>query len=79
MPIGNIQVNSIASLVSLNQSPIPSNEAPSLLDLDDISDDEGFHGHDKPHFDQRNKIYELDSCLGFAKVCLVFKNVANGT
>lgn len=32
----------------------------------------------KPHFDEKNKCFELDSCLGFAKVCLVYKDIASG-
>ncbi len=37
-----------------------------------------FQGNLKPHFDERNKCFELDSCLGFAKVCLVYKDIASG-
>ncbi|KAM9102142.1 tubulin polyglutamylase complex subunit 2 isoform X3 [Sarcophilus harrisii] len=28
---------------------------------------------EKPHFDSRNRIFELDSCSGNGKVCLVYK------
>ena len=38
-----------------------------------------FAGRIKPHFDERNRIYELDSCNGSGKVCLVYKDLKAGT
>lgn len=32
------------------------------------------HQLEKPHFDCRSAIFELDSCNGNGKVCLVYKN-----
>lgn len=37
-----------------------------------------FLGHLKPHFDDRNRVYELDSCGGNGKVCLVYKDLKAG-
>lgn len=31
-----------------------------------------------PHFDSRSRIFELDSCGGNGKVCLVYKNCTTG-
>lgn len=31
-----------------------------------------------PHFDSRSRIFELDSCGGNGKVCLVYKNCTAG-
>jgi len=38
-----------------------------------------FVGLEKPTFDMRCKIYELDPCDGFGKVCLVYKENKTGT
>ena len=38
-----------------------------------------FPGNVKPHFDERNRIYELDSCSGFGKVTLVYKTIKAGS
>ena len=35
-------------------------------------------GHLKPHFDNRCKVFELDPCDGYGKVCLVYKDVKAG-
>ena len=32
----------------------------------------------KPHFNERNRIYELDGCEGNGKVCLVYKDLKAG-
>ena len=31
-----------------------------------------------PHFDSRSRIFELDSCGGNGKVCLVYRNCSQG-
>ncbi|XP_041526090.1 tubulin polyglutamylase complex subunit 2-like [Microtus oregoni] len=47
--------------------------APTLADLED--DDEANEDQpEKPHFDSRSVIFELDSCNGNGKVCLVYKH-----
>ena len=37
-----------------------------------------YKGHIKPHFDNRCKVFELDPCDGFGKVCLVYKDIKAG-
>lgn len=36
------------------------------------------NGAEKPHFDSRSRIFELDPCAGNGKVCLVYKNCSEG-
>ena len=78
LPVGNMEVNSISCLTLVNQVALVSNDKPTLLDIDDLSDEEDSQGNVKPRFDERNKCFELDSCLGFGKVCLVYKEIASG-
>ena len=75
--LGNMDINSISCLTLINQSILVSNDKPTVFDIDDLSDEEDSQGNAKPHFDERNKCFELDSCLGFAKICLVYKDVAS--
>ena len=62
----------------MNQVALVLDDKPTLLDIDDLSDEEDSQGNVKPRFDERNKCFELDSCLGFGKVCLVYKEIASG-
>ena len=32
----------------------------------------------RPHFDSRSKVFELDPCGGFGKVCLVYNDLKAG-
>ncbi|XP_036611373.1 tubulin polyglutamylase complex subunit 2 isoform X2 [Trichosurus vulpecula] len=77
IPLGSLMINSIMKLNQLHQTSVyllPN--SPSLVDLEE-DEDEGLvaNGDDpeKPHFDSRNQIFELDSCSGNGKVCLVYK------
>uniref|UniRef100_A0A4X2LTJ5 Knr4/Smi1-like domain-containing protein n=2 Tax=Vombatus ursinus TaxID=29139 RepID=A0A4X2LTJ5_VOMUR len=77
IPLGSLMINSIMKLNQLHLTSVyllPS--SPSLVDLEE-DEDEGLvaNGDDpeKPHFDSRNRIFELDSCNGNGKVCLVYK------
>ncbi|XP_044513781.1 tubulin polyglutamylase complex subunit 2 [Gracilinanus agilis] len=77
VPLGSLMINSLMKLNQLHQSSVyllPN--SPSLGDLEE-DEDEVFvpNGDDpeKPHFDSRNRIFELDSCSGNGKVCLVYK------
>ncbi|XP_043832419.1 tubulin polyglutamylase complex subunit 2 isoform X2 [Dromiciops gliroides] len=77
IPLGSLMINSIMKLNQLHQTSVyllPN--SPSLVDLEE-DEDEGLvaNGDDpeKPHFDSRNRIFELDSCSGNGKVCLVYK------
>lgn len=38
-----------------------------------------FVGLEKPSFDSRCKIYEMDPCDGYGRVCLVFRENKTGT
>ncbi|XP_020907255.1 tubulin polyglutamylase complex subunit 2 isoform X2 [Exaiptasia diaphana] len=76
--LGKMEINSVAGLTSLTQNISNSDDNPSLRDVDTISDEKDDHGHIKPHFDGRSKIYELDSCNGCGKVCLVYKDLKAG-
>ncbi|XP_013417427.1 tubulin polyglutamylase complex subunit 2 [Lingula anatina] len=74
IPLGKMEINPISSLnrfggIVGNSSPA----MPSLADLEAESEEEDDPIHPKPHFDQRARIFELDSCDGHGKVCLVYK------
>ncbi|XP_058027928.1 tubulin polyglutamylase complex subunit 2 isoform X1 [Ahaetulla prasina] len=74
--LGCMTINSISKLNRLSVSPaytLPS--APTLADLEDSDEEEGNKEQPKrPHLDTRCAIFELDSCAGSGKVCLVYKN-----
>ncbi|XP_039174664.1 tubulin polyglutamylase complex subunit 2 [Crotalus tigris] len=74
--LGCMTINSISKLTRLSVSPayaLPS--APTLADLEDSDEEEGNKEQPKrPHLDSRSLIFELDSCSGNGKVCLVYKN-----
>ncbi|NWT31395.1 TPGS2 polyglutamylase, partial [Cardinalis cardinalis] len=76
MPLGSMVINSISKLCRLGGSSmytLPS--APTLADLEDDTDEEGNGDKpEKPHFDSRSLIFELDPCNGNGKVCLVYKH-----
>ncbi|XP_075696540.1 tubulin polyglutamylase complex subunit 2 [Rhinoderma darwinii] len=70
--VGSMVINSTSNLISLRGSSSHSlPNSPTLADLDDDSEEEGLP--EKPHFDSRNVIFELDPCNGNGKVCLVYK------
>ncbi|TRZ21056.1 hypothetical protein HGM15179_006077 [Zosterops borbonicus] len=76
MPLGSMVINSVSKLCRLGGSSmytLPS--APTLADLEDDTDEEGNGDKpEKPHFDSRSLIFELDPCNGNGKVCLVYKH-----
>uniref|UniRef100_A0A803W1G0 Tubulin polyglutamylase complex subunit 2 n=1 Tax=Ficedula albicollis TaxID=59894 RepID=A0A803W1G0_FICAL len=76
MPLGSMVINSVSKLCRLGGSSmytLPS--APTLADLEDDTDEEGDGDKpEKPHFDSRSLIFELDPCNGNGKVCLVYKH-----
>ncbi|KAJ8395552.1 hypothetical protein AAFF_G00030330 [Aldrovandia affinis] len=80
VPLGSIVINSVAKLLPLCQRTIFSlPRMPSLADLDSEEETEGLDGpHEVPHFDNRSRIFELDSCGGNGNVCLVFRNCTPG-
>ncbi|KAF6089650.1 tubulin polyglutamylase complex subunit 2 [Phyllostomus discolor] len=75
IPLGSMEINSIAKLTELNQSSMYSlPNAPTLADLEDDIQEACENQPEKPHFDSRSVIFELDPCNGNGKVCLVYKN-----
>ncbi|KAF7473701.1 tubulin polyglutamylase complex subunit 2 [Marmota monax] len=75
IPLGSMTINSISKLTQLNQSSMYSlPNAPTLADLEDDTYEASEDQPEKPHFDSRNVIFELDSCSGNGKVCLVYKS-----
>ncbi|XP_020951953.1 tubulin polyglutamylase complex subunit 2 isoform X3 [Sus scrofa] len=74
IPLGSMAINSISKLTQLNQSSMYSlPNAPTLADLEDDTQEAGENQPEKPHFDSRSVIFELDPCNGNGKVCLVYK------
>lgn len=78
LPLGKMELNPVAGLVLLSKASTISDDKPSLADLDSDSDEEDDQGHIKPHFDNRCKLFELDPCDGYGKVCLVYKDIKAG-
>ncbi|XP_012870399.1 PREDICTED: tubulin polyglutamylase complex subunit 2 isoform X3 [Dipodomys ordii] len=75
IPLGSMTINSISKLTQLNHSSMYSlPNAPTLADLEDDTQEANEDQPEKPHFDSRSVIFELDSCSGNGKVCLVYKN-----
>ncbi|XP_044099071.1 tubulin polyglutamylase complex subunit 2 isoform X1 [Neovison vison] len=74
IPLGSMAINSISKLTQLNQSSMYSlPNAPTLADLEDDALEASENQPEKPHFDSRSVIFELDPCNGNGKVCLVYK------
>ncbi|TNM88545.1 tubulin polyglutamylase complex subunit 2 [Takifugu flavidus] len=83
IPLGCMKINSVAMLCPLLQpvSLYSLPNAPSLVDLDweeTNTQTEKAQVPAEPHFDSRSRIFELDSCGGNGKVCLVYKNCTPG-
>ncbi|XP_033109744.1 tubulin polyglutamylase complex subunit 2-like [Anneissia japonica] len=83
--LGHMEVNPIEKVVKLAGGRNTPN-APSLADVDYDTDDEVetnsvalSHGRKLPHFDIRSRVFELDPCEGYGKVCLVYNNAKQGT
>ncbi|KAF1466238.1 Tubulin polyglutamylase complex subunit 2, partial [Pygoscelis adeliae] len=76
MPLGSMVINSVSKLCRLGGSSMYTlPNAPTLADLEDDTDEEGNGDKpEKPHFDSRSLIFELDPCNGNGKVCLVYKH-----
>ncbi|XP_061730712.1 tubulin polyglutamylase complex subunit 2 isoform X1 [Nerophis ophidion] len=83
VPLGCMTVQSVGRLRPLQQPTLLFSlpNAPSLADLDwEESSSECVlpNAPLPPHFDSRSCIFELDSCGGNGKVCLVYKNSTPG-
>ncbi|XP_033742972.1 tubulin polyglutamylase complex subunit 2-like isoform X4 [Pecten maximus] len=73
-PLGKMRINRVSQLVRIGGTAPTSHVNPSLADLEGDSDQEDeVSGLEKPTFDNRCKIYELDPCDGYGKVCLVYR------
>ncbi|XP_030047753.1 tubulin polyglutamylase complex subunit 2 [Microcaecilia unicolor] len=80
MQLGSMVINSISKLTQLGSSSMYNlPNAPTLADLEDDVEEEvslsegNKKGREKPCFNSRNLIFELDSCSGNGKVCLVYR------
>ncbi|XP_017278426.1 tubulin polyglutamylase complex subunit 2 isoform X2 [Kryptolebias marmoratus] len=83
VPLGCMMINSVGRLSPLLQpvSLFSLPNAPSLADLDweESGKESGLErAAAAPHFDARSRLFELDSCGGNGKVCLVYKNCTPG-
>lgn len=70
LPIGDLRINSVARLRRLGgMKSQGDSDTPSLLDVElyNLKDDPN-----KPHFGVKCKIFEIDSCQGNGRVCLVY-------
>lgn len=81
IPVGRMEINSLERLVRLaglqpSRVGNPDQKKPTLLDVEDSDDDEDGLSH--PKFDHRSRIFELDACEGFGKVCFVYTNTKPG-
>lgn len=65
-----MKINSIADLKRIGgiKSQVDP-DSPSLLDVEMCNSKTDFS---RPHFCQRNKVFEIDSCQGSGRVCLVY-------
>ncbi|XP_045215779.2 tubulin polyglutamylase complex subunit 2-like isoform X1 [Mercenaria mercenaria] len=74
VPVGRMYLNSVSKMMKFGGPANNTLVNPSLADLDADSDAEDeTSGTEKPTFDSRCKIFELDPCDGYGKVCLVYK------
>lgn len=77
--VGRMCINSISKLLRIGGVQNPSLVNPSLADLDCDSDlEDETSGFEKPTFDGRCKVFELDPCDSFGKVCLVYRESKTG-
>ncbi|XP_032888125.1 tubulin polyglutamylase complex subunit 2 isoform X4 [Amblyraja radiata] len=76
MQLGTMLINSVSALCRLGTTSIYSlPNAATLADLEsDTEDEDKEEPFKKPHFNSQCRIFELDSCDGNGKVCLVYKN-----
>lgn len=79
IPLGKLHINKLSQLTRIGGSIAPSHVNPTLADLDGDSDTEDpVSGQEKPTFDNRCKVFELDPCDGYGRVCLVYKESRTG-
>lgn len=77
--VGKMYINSVNKLLRIGGLQNPSLVNPSLADLDCDSDlEDESSGFERPTFDSRCKVFELDPCDSFGKVCLVYRESKTG-
>ncbi|KAK3098945.1 hypothetical protein FSP39_024541 [Pinctada imbricata] len=77
--LGKLHINRVNQLIRVGGNQATSHVNPTLADLEGDSDlEDEVSGLEKPTFDNRCKIFELDPCDGYGKVCLVFKENRSG-
>ncbi|KAH3834213.1 tubulin polyglutamylase complex subunit 2-like isoform X2 [Dreissena polymorpha] len=79
IPVGRMHLNSMAKLLKVGGEVNKTLVNPSLSDLDMDSDcEDETSGTERPSWDTRCRIFELDPCDGYGKVCLVYKENKTG-
>ncbi|ELU13486.1 hypothetical protein CAPTEDRAFT_228643 [Capitella teleta] len=78
IPVGRLEVNSLDKLIRIGPCTTTDHANPSLFLLDFIADSADESEKGNPHWDHRSRIFELDPCDGYGKVCLVYRNTAQG-
>nr|XP_002740692.2 PREDICTED: tubulin polyglutamylase complex subunit 2-like [Saccoglossus kowalevskii] len=81
--LGRMEINAMSNVVKLGGNNSSSN-TPSLVDIDYDTDDEDSDGivdntAPTPHFDTRSRVFELDPCEGYGKVCFVYRDTKPGS
>ncbi|KAK2154245.1 hypothetical protein LSH36_273g02001 [Paralvinella palmiformis] len=83
IPVGHIEINPLERLIrigSLGATDAGTN-LPGLVDVELVDhEDEDKQGTEisLPRFDHRSRIFELDPCEGYGKVCFVYRNTKPG-
>uniref|UniRef100_H2Y5U7 Knr4/Smi1-like domain-containing protein n=1 Tax=Ciona savignyi TaxID=51511 RepID=H2Y5U7_CIOSA len=79
IPVGKMELHPVAKLskLSVSASTTDISNMISMADIDYTTDNDDEEGK-PPHFDGRSRIFELDSCGGSGKVCLVYPTAVPG-
>lgn len=78
IPVGRMYINSINKLQRIGGTNNNTQANPSLADIDDSDIEDEGTAKEKPSFDSRCKVFELDPCDGYGKVCLVYREAKAG-
>lgn len=82
IPVGRMSINSLEELCKLTVGVTGEQDGGNISIADLHLDDDEDEGKDtemsRPKFDQRSRIFELDACDGYGKVCLVYHNTKQG-
>ncbi|CAD5117222.1 DgyrCDS6017 [Dimorphilus gyrociliatus] len=79
--VGKIKINPLNQLVRIGGISCSNSTVPSLGDVDyDEDDDDNLlkTTNKQPKFDNRSRIFELDSCDSLGKICLVYLDTKPG-